>query len=94
MRKKLSGPGQGTSSALKTTDVHRASPLGDHYDKARQGRPAKLWRDDLDTCWMDAIWQRTAQDSQIGDGMLRPSPNHGTLRLPNDDGDYKAILDM
>ena len=23
----------------------------------------------------------------FGDGMLRPSPNHGTLRLPNDDDD-------
>ena len=23
----------------------------------------------------------------FGDGMLRPSPNHGTQRLPNDDDD-------
>ena len=30
-------------------------------------------------------WQRTAQ--YIEYGMLRPSPNHGTLRLPNDDDD-------
>ena len=27
----------------------------------------------------------SAQDSQLGDGMLRP--NHGTLRLPNEDDD-------
>ena len=24
----------------------------------------------------------------FGDDMLRPSPNHGTQRLPNDDDDY------
>ena len=27
-------------------------------------------------------WQRTAQDRAFGDDMLRPSPNHGTQRLP------------
>ena len=33
------------------------------YDKKRwQGRPAKRRRDDLDKCWSDTIWQRTAQD--------------------------------
>ena len=33
------------------------------YDKKiRQGRPAKRWRDDLDTYLSDTIWQRTAQD--------------------------------
>ena len=26
----------------------------------------------------------------FGDGMLRPSPNHGTQRLPNDDDDDEA----
>ena len=62
------------------------SPHGDHNDKnRRQGRPAKRLRDDLDKYWSDTIWQRTAQ--YIGDGMLRHSPNHGTLRLPNDDDD-------
>ena len=55
------------------------------YDKKRrQGRPGKRWRDDLDKYWSDTIWQRTAQDRSFGD-MLRPSPNNGTQRLPNDD---------
>ena len=60
-----------------------------HLDdkKIRQGRPAKRWRDDLDKYWIDTIWQRTAQERVIGDGMQRPSPNHGTQRLPNDDDD-------
>ena len=26
-------------------------------------------------------------DGEFGDDMLRPSPNHGTQRLPNDDDD-------
>ena len=26
----------------------------------------------------------------FGDGMLRPSPNHGTQRLPNDDDDEQC----
>ena len=29
----------------------------------------------------------TRQAGYFGDGMLRPSPNHGTQRLPNDDDD-------
>ena len=28
----------------------------------------------------------------FGDDMLRPSPNHGTQRLPNDDDDDESIL--
>ena len=57
------------------------------YDKKRrQGRPAKRWRDDLDKYWSDAIWQKSGS---FGDGMLRPSLNHGTQRLPNDDDDDK-----
>ena len=53
------------------------------YDKKiRQGRPAKRRRDDLDKYWSDTIWQRTAQEML---SWRRPSPNHGTQRLPNDD---------
>ena len=55
------------------------------YDKKRrQGRPAKRWRDDLDKYWKNTIRQR---EGHFGDDMLRPSPNHGTQRLPNDDDD-------
>ena len=28
-----------------------------------------------------------AETGSFGDDMLRPSPNHGTQRLPNDDDD-------
>ena len=28
----------------------------------------------------------------FGDGMLMPSPNHGTQRLPNDDDDDNNIV--
>ena len=56
------------------------------YDNKRlQGRPAKWWRDDLDKYCSNTTWQRKAQPGKFGDGMLRPSPNHGTQRLPNDD---------
>ena len=60
------------------------------YDtKRRPGRPAKRWRDDLDKYWSDSgkhkIWQ-------FGDGMLRPSPNHGTQRLPNDDDNDSYVI--
>ena len=58
------------------------------YDKKiRQGRPAKRWRNDLDKYWSDTIWQRTDKTGSFGDDMLRPLPNHGTQRLPNDDDD-------
>ena len=36
-----------------------------------------------------------AEDStrrSFGDDMLRPSPNHGTQRLPNDDDDIIFII--
>ena len=28
----------------------------------------------------------------FGDDMLRPSPNHGTQRMPNDDNDDDSVL--
>ena len=57
------------------------------YDKKRrQGRPAKRWRDDLDKYWSDTIYGRGQHKTgSFGHDMLRPSPNHGTQRLPNDD---------
>ena len=30
----------------------------------------------------------------FGDGVLRPSPNHGTQRLPNDDDDDESYDNM
>ena len=62
IREKWNGPGQGISTASKTTDGPCVSQLRDHMTKKRrQGRPAKRWRDDLDKYWSDTIWQRTAQ---------------------------------
>ena len=67
------------------------SSLGDHNknDKQiRQGRPAKRLRDHLDKTLErhDKAEHGTIQ-ANPGDGMLRPSPNHGTPGLPNDDDD-------
>ena len=45
-----------------TSRVTTCRPYG---KKRRQGRPAKLWRDDLDKYWSDTIWQRTVQDRVI-----------------------------
>ena len=30
----------------------------------------------------------------FGDDMLRPSPNHGTQRLPNDDDDCERMVNL
>ena len=63
------------------------------YDKKRrQERPAKRWRDDLDKkYWANTIWQTTAYDRltlrRHAAAFITLWPNHGTLRLPNDDDD-------
>ena len=33
--------------------------------------------------------EESTRQANLEAGMLRASPNHGTLRLPNDDDDYK-----
>ena len=42
-----------------------------------------------ETTWTDNGETRSGRGQHktgyLGDGMLRPSPNHGTIRLPNDD---------
>ena len=44
-----------------------------------------------ETTWTNTRGPRSGRGlhrtGYIGDGMLRPAPNHGTLRLPNDDDD-------
>ena len=44
-----------------------------------------------ETTWTNTGATRYGRGQQktgsFGDGMLRPSPNHGTQRLPNDDDD-------
>ena len=64
--------------------------LGDHttrkYDKGDQPSGGE-------TTWTNRSFPTGAIRSgrgqrkigSFGDGMLRPSPNHGTFRLPNDD---------
>ena len=55
--------------------------------KTPRRRPARRWRDELDDYWKGTIWQRIAQDRPTWNSMLRPSPNHGTLWLHDDDDD-------
>ena len=70
------------------TDGPRASPLGDHmtrkYVKGDQPSGGE-------TTWTNTGATRYGRGQHktgsFGDDMLRPSPNHGTQRLPNDDGD-------
>ena len=44
-----------------------------------------------ETTWRNTAVARSGRGlhktGKLGDGMLRPSPNHGKLRLPNDDDD-------
>ena len=68
------------ATTSKTTDWPRVSPLGD-YDKERQGRPAKRWR--------DALAEDSARLANLETAWRggRHSPNHGPLWPPNDDDD-------
>ena len=75
-------------TASKTTDGPRASPLGDYMtrkdDKGDQPSGGE-------TTWTNTGATRYGRGQHktgsFGDDMLRPSPNHGTQRLPNDDDD-------
>ena len=79
-------PGQGISTASKTTDGPRVSSLGDHMtrkgDKGDQPSGGE-------TTWTNTVATRYGRGQHktgsFGDDMLRPSPNHGTQWLPNDD---------
>ena len=65
------------------------SPLGDHTtikdDKRDQPSGGE-------TTWINTGGTRSGRGQHkvglFGDGMLRSSPNHGTLRLPKEDDDY------
>ena len=67
------------STASNPTDGPRVSPLGDHttrkYDKGDQPSGGE-------TTWINTGATRYGREQhkrgQFGDGMLRPSPNHGT----------------
>ena len=84
-------PGQGISTASKTTDGPRASPLGDHMTRkdVKGDQPSGG-----ETTWTNTGATRYGRGQHktgsFGDDMLRPSPNHGTQRLPNDDDDDNA----
>ena len=68
------------------TDGPRASPLGDHMTrkdvKGDQSSGGEM-------TWTNTGATRYGRGQHktgsFGDDMLRPSPNHGTQRLPNDD---------
>ena len=56
-----SGPGQGTSAGYEITDVHCVSSTGNLRKERPRGRPATLWRDELDDYWKGTIWQQDRQ---------------------------------
>ena len=72
----------------------RVSPLGDHTTSkdVTGDQPSSG-----ETTWINTGAARYGRGQhkigQLGDGMLRPLRNHGTLRLPNDD-DLDHILLM
>ena len=84
--RKMNWPGQGILTASKTTDGPRASPLGDHitrkYDKGDQPSGGETT---LANTGATRYGRGQHKTRSFGDDMLRPSPNHGTQRLPNDD---------
>ena len=68
--------------------------IGDHkhYNKKiRQGRPAKRWREDQGNTGATRYDRGQHNIGSFGDGMLRPSPNHRTQRLPDDDDDVSRV---
>ena len=80
---------------LKTTDGPRASPLGDHMtrkdDKGDQPSGGE-------TTWTNTGVTRYGRGQpktgSFGDDMLRPSPNHGTQWMPNDDDDDDGVATL
>ena len=42
---------------------HKLPPV-DHMKGMGLKRPFNRWRDDLDDCWRDTIWQRSTQEKQ------------------------------
>ena len=82
---------QGISTASKTTDGPRASPLGDHMTRrdVKGDQPSGG-----ETTWTNTGATRYGRGQHktgsFGDDMLSPSPNHGThgcLMMMNDDDD-------
>ena len=67
-------------------DGPRASPLGDHMTRkdVKGDQPSGG-----ETTWTNTGATRYGRGQHktgsFGDDMLRPSPNHGTQRLPNDE---------
>ena len=87
----MNGPGQGILTASKRTDGPRASPLGDHMTrkdvKGDQPSGGETWTNTGATRY----GRGQHKTGSFGDGMLMPSPNHGTQRLPNDDDDGQKL---
>ena len=85
--------GKSILTASKTADGPRTSPLGDHMtrkdNKGDQPRGGE-------TTWTNTgatgYGRGQHKTGSFGDDMLRPSPNHGTQRLPNDDECNKKVI--
>ena len=61
-----------------------------HENSQRQRRPVKRWRDDLDKCWSDTIWQRTAQHS--GTSLLRSPTGLGKNDLNSETTSLQGVI--
>ena len=76
----------GHINRLKDDDGPHELPLGDHmtrkYDKGDQPSGGETT---LTNTGATRYGRGQHNTGSFGDGMLRPSPNHGTQRLPNDD---------
>ena len=66
------------------------SPLGDHNTMTRKNDKGEQ-PSGGETTWTNTGVTRYGRGQhktcKFGDGMLRPSPNHRTPRLPNDDNE-------
>ena len=70
------------------TDGPRMSPRGDH---ATRNNDKGDQPSDGETSWTNTCPSRSGRGlckiNELGGGMVRPSSNHGTLWLPNDEAD-------
>ncbi len=64
------------TSCVITCRLHDREKTISENSRAVERRPGQI---------LEWYWQRTAQDRPPWRRMQRPSPNHGTLRLPNDE---------
>ena len=84
-----SGPGQGTSAGYEIKDGHRVSPTGNTTKGKHQKEEDRrdVGKTNQTTTGRVPSGRGQRKIGRCGSSGLRPSPNHGTLWLHNDDGD-------